>query len=73
MLSSGCEGFRLKGPGWLSGSVPWLRGSLTFGESGGCKLVAPPFIYDVVERVAVEKAVVVDSGGESVFSKGTKR
>lgn len=73
MLSSGCEGFRLKGPGWLSGSGPWLRGSLTFGESGGGMLVVPPFIYDVVERVAVEKAVVVDSGGDSFFSKGTKR
>jgi len=71
MLSSGCEGFRLKGPDWLSGSAPWLRGS--FGESGGGTLVVPPFIYDVVERVAVEKVVVVDSGGDSFFSKRTKR
>lgn len=73
MLSSECEGFRLKGLGWLSGSVPWLRESSTFGKSGGGMLGVPPFIYDAVERVAVEKAVVVDSGGESVFSNGTKR
>lgn len=36
-------------------------------------LGVPPFIYDAVERVAVEKAAVVDSGGDSFFSKWTKR
>ncbi len=71
MLSSGWEGFRLKGLGWLSDSVPWLRGSSTFGKSGGGMLGScwvPPFIYD-----SVEKAVVVDSEGDSFFSKGTTR